>query len=174
MAKKKPYDILKQHCTDACRERHACKEGYRQMLASENVSQMMATWRANWDDVTHSKFADIICKHLPKVYASIKEEMNEAGVYWNECPVGARLYVKVLVTASKEPVHVYGDAGVYILEDAEVVAHDHAHVYNTHAEHAKVTLLNFSYGDTLTTDEVVRERFATHVTHPKRIDDNEQ
>lgn len=157
--KQTPFNILKQTCYDACHERHACAEGYRQMLASENVSQMMATWRNNWEDVVQSKYADIIRTELPKQYPSIKAEMNEAGIYHNECPDNARQFVKVIITDTENPIHIYGDASAYILGDAKVIVHDHAQVYNYHAK-ADVTLLDHSYGSLLSTDKITQTRYA--------------
>ena len=141
------FETLKATCTKACHIRNACAEGYKQMLASENVSQMMATWRNNWEDVTTSKFADIIVSELPKQYPDLKEDMNQAGIYLNECPEDARMFVRVIVTAATEPIHVYGDAQAYVLDTAKVVAHDHSQVYNTRAPEATVFLLDYSYGN---------------------------
>lgn len=141
------FETLKATCTKACHIRNACAEGYKQMLASENVSQMMATWRNNWEDVTTNKFADIIVRDLPKQYPDLKEDMNQAGIYLNECPEGARMFVRVIVTATTEPIHVYGDAQAYVLDTAKVVAHDHSQVYNTRAAEASVSLLDYSYGN---------------------------
>lgn len=142
-----PFQLLKDTCNTACHERRACANGYRQMLQSQNVSQMMATWRDNWEDVTESKYSDIIRTELPKQYDGLKEEMNAAGIYMNECPEGAKRFVKVIVTKSDTPVHIYGEANAYILDSAKVVAHDHAHVYNIKAKHSKVELLDYAYGN---------------------------
>ncbi len=141
-----PFDKLKKTCRKACREREACAKGYKQMLESENVSQMMATWRDNWDDVVNSKFADIIAKELPKQYPNLKTEMNEAGIYLNECPRSARHFVLVIVTDTDVEVPVYGNANAYILGRAKVLAYDHTHVYNKRAAEAEVVLLDHSYG----------------------------
>lgn len=174
-----PFDILKQTCHDACHERHACAEGYRQMLASENVSQMMATWRNNWEDIVKSKYADIIRTELPKQYPAIKADMNAAGIYHNECPDNARQFVKVIITDTDNPIHIYGDASAYILGNAKVIAHDHAQVYHYSqasiptsrdlddfvripvSSQAQVTLLDHSHGSLLTTDTVTVSHFAT-------------
>lgn len=139
------FETLKTACTEACRTRQACVEGYKQMLASENVSQMMATWRANWEDVTIGKFADLIVSELPKQYADLKKEMNEAGVYLNECPKGAKNFVRVIVTDTDEPVYIYGDAHAYVLGTAKIVAYNHSQVCNTRAGKSGITLLDYSY-----------------------------
>ncbi len=154
-----PFDILKQTCHDACHERHACTEGYKQMLASETVGQMMATWRNNWEDIVQSKYADIIRKELPKQYPALKAEMNAAGIYLNECPSNARQFVKVIITDNETTIHIYGDAKAYIIGDAKVTVHDHAQVYNYRA-HAEVELLAHSYGYLLHTDIITVSRFA--------------
>ena len=77
------------------------------MLAAENVSQLMAVWRNNWEDLVESKYADIINEQLPAIYPSLKEEMNAAGIYVNECPKTAPEYVLVIVTDYNILVDVY-------------------------------------------------------------------
>ena len=69
-----PFEILKTTCTNACHDRHACAEGYRAMLAAENISQMMAVWRANWEDIVESKYADIINDSLPAAYPTLRKD----------------------------------------------------------------------------------------------------
>ena len=143
---KTAYDILKDTCNRACHERNACAKGYRQMLQSDNVSQMMATWRDNWEDVVESKFSDIIREELPKQYPALKEEMNRAGIYLNECPDNAKSFVYVIVTDSDEPIKIHGDAQAYILGDAKVIAFNHSQVYNNKRQGAHVKLYGYSYG----------------------------
>lgn len=140
-----PFDILKQTCHDACHERHACTEGYKQMLASENVSQMMATWRDNINDITTEKFADIANRVMPDLYAANKEEMNKAGVYVNECPENAQSFVIVFITDGSSTIHILGEATAYILGKVEVHAHDHSRVYNTKCDDAVITALDYSF-----------------------------
>lgn len=140
------YKILKDTCNQACHRRHACVNGYRQMLASENVSQMMATWRDNWEDIVESKYADIIRTELPKQYPALKEDMNKAGIYLNECPKSAPKFVFVIVTDTDEDVKIYGNAQAYILGNAKVHVFDHAQVYNYKNCDARVNLYDYSYG----------------------------
>lgn len=140
------FQSLKTICTQACHERQACADGYKQMLASENVSQMMATWRDNWEDVTESKYADIIRKELPKLYPSIKKEMNQSGIYLNECPQNAKPFVRVLITDTSVAVHIYGQAQAYVLGTAKVIAHNHSQVYNSQQAEARITLHDYAYG----------------------------
>ncbi len=140
------YELLKETCTTACHERQACVSGYKQMLASENVSQMMATWRNNWEDVTQGKFGDIIRTELPKQYPALKEEMNQAGIYMNECPEGAKRFVKVIVTDTEKPVRIYGEAQAYVLGAAKVIAFGHSQVYNNTQTEAHVMLYDYAHG----------------------------
>ncbi len=140
------YQKLKNACRIACHERHACEQGFKQMIASENVSQMMATWRDNWEDVTESKYADIICKELPKLYPTIKEEMNKAGIYLNECPLDAKPFVMVIVTDCLRTVKIFGEAKAYILGEAIVKSYDHSQVYSNRCDKSQVALYNFAYG----------------------------
>lgn len=146
--KKTPFERLKASCTRACRARQACPKGYAQMLATENVGQMMATWRSNWDDVVNSKYADIICAELPKQYPNLKSEMNQAGIYLNECPTDAPSFVRVLITACSEPIHIHDYARAYILAPSQVVAHDHSQIYSRRAE-AEIILKDHAYGHVL-------------------------
>lgn len=135
---------LKRLCRDACHERNACAKGYRQMLCAENVSQMMAVWLDNWEDVVESKFADYIRRALPTIYPEIKEEMNRAGVYLNECPRDAKRFVRVIVTDAESIVNIYGEAHAYVLGEADVCAFGHAEVINRNCEKSSVILQDYS------------------------------
>lgn len=141
-----PFEILKKTCTQACHDRHACAEGYLAMLATENISQLMAVWRANWEDLVESKYADIINYLLPALYPSLKEEMNAAGIYVNECPQNAPEYVLVIVTDYDHIVEINDYAKCYVLGKARVRAWDHAQVYSEKNDRAIINLYDYSYG----------------------------
>ncbi len=143
---KDAYTVLKDICNRACHERHACANGYKQMLASGNVSQMMATWRSNWEDIVESKYADIIRTELPRIYPDLKEEMNKAGIYLNECPENAPSFVRVIITDCVHVVHIYDYAQGFVLGEANVVAHGHSQVYNEKFN-ADITLCDHAYGN---------------------------
>ena len=126
------FDQLKQICTIACHDRHACAEGYRAMLATKNISQLMAVWRANWEDLVESKYADIINEQLHALYLdpTLRAKMNAAGIYVNECPKTAPEFVLVIVTDHDRIVDIYDYAKCYVLGRAYVRAWDHAQVYS--------------------------------------------
>ena len=141
-----PFELLKTACTQACHDRHACAYGYRAMLAAENISQMMAVWRANWDDIVESKYADIINDSLPAAYPTMRKEMNAAGIYVNECPKVAQEFVRVLVTDFDCIVDIHDYARCYVLGKANVRAWDHSQVYSDRCDKAIIELYDHSYG----------------------------
>ena len=141
-----PFETLKAVCTQACHERHACVEGYRAMLAAENVSQLMAVWRANWEDLVESKYADIINERLHELYPSLKREMNKAGIYVNECPTEAPEFVLVIVTDADSVVQVFDYAKCYVLGAANVWAWGHSQVYSEKSDDAYIILKQHTYG----------------------------
>ena len=141
-----PFEILKTTCTQACHDRHACAEGYRAMLAAENISQMMAVWRANWEDIVESKYADIINDRLPAAYPTLRKEMNAAGIYVNECPRVAPEFVRVLVTECDHIVDIHDYAKGYVLGGATVRAWDHSQVYSDRSDKAIIALQDHAYG----------------------------
>lgn len=146
MEKEEAYKNLKEISKRACHERHACAEGYKQMLASGDVSQMMATWRKNWDDIVNSKFADIANDQVPALYPALKAEMNAAGIYFNECPRIAPEFVLVIVTDHDFVVDIYDRAKCYVLGKAHVRAWDHSQVYSEKNDECLVQLYDHSYG----------------------------
>ena len=141
-----PFHQLKEICTKACHDRHACAEGYRAMLATENISQLMAVWRANWEDIVESKYADIINDRLPSLYPTLRKEMNAAGIYVNECPRVAPEFVRVLVTDFDFTVDIYDYARCYVLGEATVRAWDHSQVYSDRCDQAVIYLNDHAYG----------------------------
>ena len=141
-----PFEILKTACTQACHDRHACAYGYRAMLAAENISQMMAVWRANWDDIVESKYADIINDSLPAAYPTMRKEMNAAGIYVNECPKVAPEFVRVLVTDYDYIVEIHDYARCYVLGEATVRAWNHSQVYSDRCDQSIIELYDHAYG----------------------------
>ena len=141
-----PFEILKTTCTKACHDRHACAEGYRAMLATENISQLMAVWRANWEDIVESKYADIINDRLPSLYPTLRAEMNAAGIYVNECPKTAPEFVLVIVTDYDVIVDINDYARCYVLGEATVHAWDHSQVYSDRCDQAIIELYDHAYG----------------------------
>ena len=141
-----PFEILKTTCTHACHERHACAEGYRAMLATENISQLMAVWRANWEDIVESKYADIINDRLPALYPTLCKEMNAAGIYVNECPKTAPEFVLVLVTDYDFIIDINDYARCYVLGEATVRSWDHSQVYSDRCDQALIEIHDHAYG----------------------------
>lgn len=141
-----PFELLKTACTQACHDRHACAEGYRAMLATENISQLMAVWRANWEDIVESKYADIINDRLPSLYPTLRAEMNAAGIYVNECPKHAPEFVLAIVTDYDYLVEIHDYAKCYILGNAVVRAWDHSQVYSDRCDEATIELYDHAYG----------------------------
>ena len=141
-----PFEILKTTCTKACHDRHACAEGYRAMLAAENISQLMAVWRANWEDIVKSKYADIINDRLPSLYPTLRAEMNAAGIYVNECPKTAPEFVLVIVTDYDVIVDINDYARCYVLGEATVRAWGHSQVYSDRCDESIVELYDYAYG----------------------------
>lgn len=141
-----PFELLKTACTKACHDRHACAEGYRAMLATENISQLMAVWRANWEDIVESKYADIINNRMPAAYPTLRKEMNAAGIYVNECPKVAPEFVRVLVTDCDYLVEIHDYAKCYVLGEATVRAWDHSQVYSDRCDKAIIELYDHAYG----------------------------
>lgn len=141
-----PFHQLKDICTTACHDRHACAEGYCAMLATENISQLMAVWRANWEDIVESKYADIINDRLPAIYPTLRKEMNAAGIYVNECPKTAPEFVLVIVTDYDFVVDINDYARCYVLGKATVHAWNHSQVYSDRCDQALIGLHDFAYG----------------------------
>ena len=141
-----PFELLKTACHAACRQTPACAPSYRAMLKTENISQMMAVWRANWEDIVESKYADIINDRLPAAYPTLRKEMNAAGIYVNECPKMAPEFVRVLVTDYDYLVDIHDYARCYVLGEANVCALDHSQVYSDRCDKAGIELSGHAYG----------------------------
>ena len=93
------------------------------------------------------KFAQAITHPLPAIYPDIREEMNAAGIYLNECPQRIKPNVLVIVTSgtAAEPVEIFALAQAYVTDTACVVARGHSQVYNTSASQAQIVLRDRTY-----------------------------
>lgn len=142
------YESLRQKCDTACHQRKACTNGYKQFLASDNISELMSTWRKNWDEIVNGLFVNDIIRHFPEEYLANKQEINQSGIYLNECPVRAQMNTLVLIINPQGPVDIFGNAKAYVLSCQQpITCYDHSQIYNHHAAEATITLRNYSYGD---------------------------
>lgn len=134
------FEQLKEICRVACHERNACKEGFEALMQTENIPQIMQVWKANWDDVFRSRYADIMVKKLTEVGPSMIAEFRKGGVFVNE----DREDGYVIISNPDRPVNVGGTARAYIFTAAEVVATENAQVYCRTAG-SKITLRGHAY-----------------------------
>ena len=119
------FEKLKEICRVACHERGACTAGYEALMHADSIGAILAVWRANWEDIYSSKFADVMVERISEVYRTAKAEMNAAGFWVNE----DREQGMVIITNAPRPVTLGGTAKGYIFAKSEVRATDNAQVY---------------------------------------------
>ena len=135
------YEQFKQECKAACHERHACQQGYEQLLRSANVNDILTTVVRNWDDVWHSKYSDIVAENITRWFSGLEQEFHAAGFYVNEdCRKGI-----AVVSRPDRTLCFTGRARVYVFAKAHVVATGGARVYCRDAE-SEIELHGHAYG----------------------------
>lgn len=134
------FEKLKEICRKACHERNACEQGFKALMNTETIPQIMQVWKDNWDDVFRSRYSDIMVHRLTELNPSAVEEMRKGGVYVNE----DRDDGYVIVSNPDRTISVGGTARAYLFTAAEVTATDNAQVY-CRTSGVKVTLRGHSY-----------------------------
>ena len=134
------FEQLKEICRKACHERSACEPGFKALMNTETIPQIMQVWKDNWDDVYRSRYADIIVTWMARFDQSMMDEMRKGGVYVNE----DRDDGYVIVSNPDRPISVGGTARAYLFTAAEVTATDNAQVY-CRTSGGKVTLRGHAY-----------------------------
>ena len=153
------FDLLKEICRQACHERSACEQGFKALMNTETIPQIMQVWKDNWDDVYRSRYADIIVTWMARFDQSMMDEMRKGGVYVNE----DRDDGYVIVSNPGRTISVGGTARAYLFTAAEVTATDNAQVYcrtsgvkvtlrghaycHSEARDAEVTVYNFAHAE---------------------------
>ena len=148
MANKKPtFKNLKALCDDKAHERQSCKKGYRALLQSESVSDLMRTWREHLYDIVGDRYSDIVVSDFARYYEAMREEVNAAGFYFNEAPQITRRSDIVLVGDMEEELSVRGYGTIYVLGAATVHAYGNTTIYSKRQAEAKVVLHDYAHGD---------------------------
>lgn len=140
-----PIEALKQVCSEACHERHACTHGYKELMQSDTAESIATVWRRYWRELISEQYADIICEEMPYHYNEIRDGFNRAGVYFNECPEGSMQRAFVLVGNSESPVHIFGYSEAHVLGNVTVIAHNHSRVYCS-SDNGRMELLDNANG----------------------------
>ena len=144
------FEKLKEICRQACHERNACEQGFKALMSTETIPQIMQVWKDNWDDVYRSRYSDIMVHRLTELNPSAVEEMRKGGVYVNE----DREDGYVIISNPDKPINVGGTARAYLFTAAEVTATDNAQVY-CRTSGVKVTLRGHAYCHSEARDAVV-------------------
>lgn len=144
------FEQLKEICRQACHERSACEHGFKALMNTETIPQIMQVWKDNWDDVFRSRYSDIMVHRLTELNPSAVEEMRKGGVYVNE----DRDDGYVIVSNPDRTINVGGTARAYLFTAAEVTATDNAQVY-CRTSGVKVTLRGHAYCHSEARDAVV-------------------
>lgn len=137
--------ILK--CRNHCRLQNACRDGYAEILRVETIPQVMQLWRKYFSEFLNGGLYDtgIPTAHLSEYYDRLKDEINAARVYYNECPEHATSDCLVFVGDSDKTVNLQGCATCLITGSANVVAHGQCRIICKNSE-AKVCAYDHCYG----------------------------
>lgn len=120
------YEQLKKICKAACHDRNACKNGFEALLRANSTEEILAVWKANWDDIYRSKFSDIMAAHIADVYSSLRQDFVRNNVFVNENTEHGLL----IVSNPSCKIMVGGNAKAYLFTAADIEAYDNAQVYN--------------------------------------------
>lgn len=146
------FERLKEICRVACHERNACKDGFEALLKTGSVADILAVWKANWEDVYESKYADIMVENITSVYQELQDEFRASGVFVNEDSDKGL----VIVSNPTGPLRFGGTAHVYIFTAADVTATENAQVY-CRAEGSHIILQGHSFGKFKAGEVTVKE-----------------
>ena len=119
------FEKLKEICRVACHERGACTAGYEALMHADSIGAILAVWKANWEDIFSSKFADVMVERISEVYRTAKAEMNAAGFWVNE----DREQGMVIITNAPQLINLGGTAKGYVFAPSMVSATDNAQVF---------------------------------------------
>lgn len=124
------YKILKEICYQACRERGACANGFKDMMLANDATEMMKVWRKYWEDIYTSKYADIVNNKFAPIYECLKKEINSVGIFYNEIPTNTSSHTMVLVGDNDQFLTFRGDLLVFIIGKCHVTAYDNVQVFS--------------------------------------------
>lgn len=135
------FERFKKLCTDILSQSGNCKESQADMAAANTVPELVAVWLKYWHGLITEVPQQTIAA-LSEVYDDYKDEINAAGVYFNESTDKG----EVLVGDCPNVLKFRDKAKVYVLGKAEVCAYDHVYVYADN-EDAKILLNDYSRGN---------------------------
>ena len=120
------FEELKEICRVACHERNACEPGFKALMQTETVGQILAVRRENWQDVYVSRYHDIIARNIPLLTSEeFRTVLRENQVYVNE---SAQEGLMIVSNPATEVV-AGGNAVAYIFGGGRLTATDNAEAH---------------------------------------------
>lgn len=128
-------------CKEILSQSGNCKESQDDLAAAKTIPEMVMVWRKYWHGILTEVPLQTIAK-LDHVYSEFKEEINAAGVFYNE----SRNDGFIIVGNCDNVVKIEDKAHAYVLGKAEVWAFGHSYIYANNPD-ATILLYDHSCGN---------------------------
>lgn len=136
MVESNSFEKFKKLNLDILKQTGNCIESQQLFGAAQSVAELVSVWLHFWANMLDEVPQQLVSA-LKEVYSDYKEDINSAGVYFNEAPNTAFGNEKILIGDDVDGLEIHGNYSVYVLGCSSISVYDHSQVY-VYNEGAKV------------------------------------
>lgn len=164
------FDKFQQICADLRLQTTNCQKSQVKFGEAKSVTEAVAALRMFWISVVEQIPAEFVSA-LDQHYAEFRDEMNAAGVYYNEAPANPTNAVVFVGDIQSTLSILNGRPRVIVLGRANVVVSDHVRCECYH-EDAQIeccghSRLQLKKGSAIARDYSTVEGYGTILTHDR-------
>ncbi len=122
------FNSFQSLCLNILAQSDNCIESQEAFRAASNITEMTFAWKRFWAGIVREVPTQVL-QAFEEFYPEYKEELNRAGIYYNNHVAMLSRNDVMLVGDETHSIDVFGHGKVYVLGKATVTAHDDVTVY---------------------------------------------
>lgn len=131
MSKDNYFNDFRDICFGVLSQSGNCQESQDAFAATHSVPELVTAWKKYWKGIV-TEVPRQTADAFAKFYATYRNDINRAGVYYNEAPPQTEQRATIIVgyaDEKKKELSLSGRHRIYVLGDMRVMAYGHCSVY---------------------------------------------
>lgn len=141
MEKEQYFKEFQNLCVNILAQSENCQDSQKAFKEADTIPQLVSAWKRFWNGVLTEVSVQVVTA-FANLYSVYRDDINKAGVYYNEEPQDVPTPAMVLVGDGEQEVEIHGNHHVYVLGNAPVSVYGNCSVYVGSTE-ANVSLYDY-------------------------------
>lgn len=128
MEKEQYFKEFQDLCVNILAQSGNCQDSQKAFKEANTIPQLVVAWKRFWNGILTEVPVQVVTA-FAKLYSVYKDDINKAGVYYNEEPQSVPTQAMIIIGDSEQNIEIHGNHHIYVLGNAAVSVYDNSSVY---------------------------------------------